>query len=150
MLGSGFGAVPAELGGVEDAVRVAERAAVEGVPGETEVRGAEPNGTTSWTSPVVQRTVLGPLAGWGVVVGAAEHGLLPAPSIASRVGGEASVVGAGFELGSVGRVGGQVFEEGPPGEESIGVEVEGDPEFKVEGWAISESGDVLQCCSYLS
>ena len=85
-----------------------------------------------------------------MVVGAAEHGLLPAPSIASRVGGEASVAGAGFELGSVGRVGGQVFEEGLPGEESIGVEVEGDPEFEVEGWALSGSGDVLQCCSYLS
>lgn len=43
-----------------------------------------------------------------------------------------------------------MFEEGLPGEEPIGVEVEDDPEFKVEGWAISESGDVLQCCNYLS
>lgn len=115
-----------EIGGFGGAVGVAECGARHGVGGEPEVGRAEPRCSAVGVVADVQRAVDGALGGGGVVVGAAEHAVFPAPSVSARIGGQTAVAGRGGELGQVDPVVRHLLQYRPFGHDTVGVEVDRD------------------------
>lgn len=112
------------------------------------MRRAEPDRAALTTSTVIQRAILRPFADWGVVVGAAEHAVLPAPAVTALVCGEPPVTSERLELGSIDPARGEVFQERSAPEETVGMKVKRHPQVRIHRRALCERVDVPQRNGY--